>query len=189
MKLIGKLSVVAVAVAFLCAWSVPSALACGKCNKVFEALDLTDDQADKIGEIKLQCKDQCKVMRTRMSELDGDLFDLVKSGTASEAEISTKVDEITKLQADKIQGRIDRLQKISAVLDDSQRETFFKEVRGTCCGQFTGGKSCTSCKTCTCGKKCICGEKCTCGKTCTCGEHGKGHGHKCKHKHGHEGHK
>lgn len=163
MKLIGKLSVIAVAAALLCAWSVPSVLACGKCNKVFESLELTDDQADKIGEIKVQCKDQCKVTRTRMSELDGTLFDMVKGGTASEAEISSKVNEITKLQADKIQGRIDRLQKISAVLDDSQRETFFKEVRGTCCGQFAGAKS------------------------CTCGEHGKGHGHKCKHKH--EGHK
>ena len=164
MKLIGKLSVVAVAVALLCAWSVPTALACGKCNKVFQALDLTDDQADKIGEIKLQCKEQGKEIRTRLEALDGALFDLVKSGTASEAEISSKIDEIIKLQVDKIKGRSDRLQKISAVLDDSQRETFFKKVRGTCCGQFAGAKS------------------------CTCGEHGKGHGHKCKHKHGHEGH-
>ncbi|GAB4375774.1 MAG: hypothetical protein Kow0042_21470 [Calditrichia bacterium] len=103
-----------------------------------EQLQLSDEQRDKIGELKLQMEKETLPLRTKMVEYRNELKLLLTSDNPSPSKVNKVLENISKVRQDMMSKHVNHMIQVRSLLSDDQKQKFDMMIlsgrKGRCWG-------------------------------------------------------
>ena len=95
-----------------------------KYQRLFDRLDLKDEQKDKIEGLNLESRKEAIQIQNQMREKEAQLTTLLIQENVEKNKVNNLIDEIGKLKSESRKDRVDTHLKIKALLTEKQRIIF-----------------------------------------------------------------
>lgn len=99
-----------------------------KMEKVYDSLDLTDEQEKAIKSIKAKYRSEKKALYMKYKDYKGQMRDIMQSGSIDEAKLNELIKVKQNMVAEKIKLRANKMSAIYKLLTPEQREKM-KEMK------------------------------------------------------------